>query len=448
MLGYSSEHSVASQREEVYVDSDVRRGGGKKSIKPIEPVSGFTFCVFIYFNIDFFLHLSARIPGYGLVRPTLVLVLLLTLLLLSQKDKLALRTKLAIDNSLKVLLIFLVISLPFVTYPGSVVKNNIPNFVKAIVFFFFVASIVDTPKRLRIFLVVFVSCQVFRVLEPLYMNLAYGYWGSSTYMGGSEFASRLSGAPSDVINPNELGFVIVTVIPFLHFLLLPRGGLSKCIYFFVLPCLLYALILTMSRGAFLALVVVALFVFKETKYKSLLVLVGIAILVTAWSVMSPIQKDRYLSLVSSDAEASGGVEGRLNGIKKEFFLGLERPIFGHGLGTTPEAKFHKTGKTQASHSLYAELVIEIGLIGLILFLRFLNTIYREIKRLRRVNVACFPDYARLVKVLHCVFWMYLVYSINYWGLSQSYWYLLAGLVAVVVRLNTLDPGKDTYAEAR
>ena len=37
-------------------------------------------------------------------------------------------------------------------------------------------------------------------------------------------------------------------------------------------------------------------------------------------------------------------------------------------------------------------------------------------------------YTRLNKALITLFWMYAVYSINYWGLSQYYWYLFAGLV--------------------
>src|SRR5690606_1226423 len=124
-----------------------------------------------------------------------------------------------------------------------------------------------SDKRLKWALVVFVGCQVIRVLEPLYLNITDGYWGSKTHLGGGEFASRLAGAPTDVINPNELGFVIVTAIPFLHYLLFSRGWICKLIYLSLMPALMYALILTMSRGAFLALLVVAWVVWKESKHK-------------------------------------------------------------------------------------------------------------------------------------------------------------------------------------
>jgi len=55
------------------------------------PVSGITFWLLIFFMVNFFLHFSARVPAYGVIRPTLLLVGLLTFLLWAQKDKFSFR---------------------------------------------------------------------------------------------------------------------------------------------------------------------------------------------------------------------------------------------------------------------------------------------------------------------------------------------------------------------
>ncbi len=411
-----------------------------------KPVSSATFFFYSAFLFEFFIHLSARIPGLGVLRPTLLLVLIIFCLLLSQQKILQKREKSETAASLKILLIYLAISLPFVTFPGSVLKANLSFFVKAIVFFYFTVAIVDTPARLKSFLKIFVGCQIFRVIEPLYLNITTGYWGDSTYMGEGEFANRLAGAPSDVINPNELGFIIATIVPFLHFLLFPRGAFKKLVYFTLMATLLYALILTMSRGAFLALLVVGFMVFKESNKKAVLIVVVMIVAAMSWSVMSPVQKDRYLSLVSSDAAASAGVEGRFRGVEREFELGFRRPIFGHGLGTTPEAKFQFTGKRQASHSLYAELLIEIGAIGMILFLRFLFSIYKNLSVLKKTIPQNQFESNQMLKVVLSLFFMYLVYSTNYWGLSQNYWYLLAGLSVALIQIIKRQQGRDLYED--
>lgn len=402
-------------------------------------VTGGLFGIYIYFLIDFFLHLSARIPGYGQLRPTLLLVMIITCMLIAQRQRFSGRGKEPVFQAIYLLLGYIVFSLPLVEFPGSVVKNNLPEFVKAIVFLFFTAQVVDSEKRLKIFLAVFVGCQVFRVLEPLFMHLTTGYWGDRTYIGGGEFAGRLAGAPADVVNPNGLGFVLVTAIPFLHFLLFSGRWKAKLLYLALMPCLLYALILTMSRGAFLALLVVAWMVFKESSHKLMLILVAIGIAMGSWTVMSPIQKERYISLVSSDTQQSKGVDGRFHLIMIEFKLGLERPFVGHGLGTTPESKFHSLGFRQASHNMYGELIIELGLIGAAIFLLFIARIYYRLRDNRILLQASLDTgekldfYKKLNRAILAVFWMYVLYSLNYYGLSQYYWYLLGGLAVAFGR---------------
>lgn len=409
----------------------------------VSSVSGFTFFMFILYQLDFFLHTSARIPGVGILRPSLLMFAVITFLLFTQKEKFSYKFEQPIFKAFSAFLLMLLLTLPFVKYPGSVVKENFSVFMKAIVFLYFAALILDTEKRFKISLFVFVACQVIRVLEPLYMNVTSGYWGSSTYMGQGEFASRLAGAPSDIINPNELGFVIVTAIPFLHYFLMPKGFMVKLFYFGLLSLLLYALILTMSRGAFLALLIVGWFIFKESKRKTMLIAFGILGVMTALSVMNDTQRDRYLSLFSSDSKQSASAEGRINGMIKEFELGLNRPIFGFGLGTTPEAKYHTFGRRQASHTMYGEVFIELGIVGMIFFLRFIIVLRRQLIIGLIATERDDNFYKTVLKVLNIIFWMFAVYSINYWGLSQYYWYNLAGLVIAVSFLIATNQNKES-----
>lgn len=425
-------------------------------------VSGSLFALYIYFLIDTFLHFSERIPVYGHLRPTLLLVLIITALLVAQRERFIGRGKEPIFQAIFVLLGYIVFSLPLVEFPGSVVRYNIPNFVKAIVFLFFTAQIVDSEKRLKIFLLVFVGCQVFRVLEPLFLHFTTGYWGDRTYLGDGEgFASRLGGAPSDVVNPNGLGFVLVTAVPFLHYVLFTGRWKAKLLYLALMPCLFYALILTMSRGAFLALLVVAWMVFKESSHKIFLIFIAIGIALGGWSVMNSAQKDRYISLVSDNAEQSKGVDGRLHLIIHEFQLGLERPVVGHGLGTTSEAKAHSWGRQQASHNMYGELIIELGLVGAIIFIFFIARIYQRFRENHALlqSAVTVDDkldfYSNLNRALIAVFWMYAVYSLNYYGLSQYYWYLLGGLAVAFgrtleARVASADPqaARETSAPRR
>ncbi len=407
-------------------------------------VSSATFVFFQIYQLDFFLHTAARIDALGVLRPSFLLFGIIAFLLYGQREKFKYKLDHPIFKSYGMFLIMLPLALPFVTYPGSVIKANIPEFIKAIVFLYFTALILDSESRLKKALIVFVGCQVFRVLEPVFLHITQGYWGSSTYMGNGEFASRLSGAPSDVINPNELGFVIVTCIPFLHYFLSNDGWKKKVLYVGLLAVLFYALILTMSRGAFLALLVVGWMVFLESKRKILIVVAFLCIIVAAWSVMNDVQRDRYFSLVSSDSKQSATAEGRLRGSQDELLLGLKRPFFGFGLGTAAEAKFNNGQGREASHNMYAEILIEVGFVGMFLFFRFIKSIYSQLrfslKKIQEIDVF----YERAFNAFKVVFWMFVVYSSNYWGLNQYYWYNLAGLIiaAAFLSKSTMTYGRS------
>src|SRR5690606_39858894 len=98
------------------------------------------------------------------LRPTLLLVAIISVSLLFQRDRLKDISKSQTYKSILILIGYIVVSLPLVEWPGSVVKNNIPDFVKAIVFFFFTAFIIDSEKKLNIFLLVFLGFQVIILL--------------------------------------------------------------------------------------------------------------------------------------------------------------------------------------------------------------------------------------------------------------------------------------------
>jgi putative inorganic carbon (hco3(-)) transporter len=397
------------------------------AIKESAVLSTLTFFLFQLYQLDFFLHFAQRFTFVGVLRPTMLLFALITMLLIIQREKFKHRFTHPIFSAYGTFIFMVFITLPFVAFPGSVIRFNIPIILKAIVFLYFTALILDTEKRYRWAVFTFVACQVFRVMEPLYLHITDGYWGSITYYSG-EFANRLSGAPADVINPNELGFIIVTAIPFLHYLLLREKWHFKFLYFCLLAALLYALLLTMSRGAFLALLVVGWFVWKESKRKILLLCMAVVLTVVAYTIMNDAQRDRYFSLVSSESKQSRTAEGRITGMINEFVVGLHRPIFGHGIGTSPEAKFHAGHSTKASHNMYAEILIEVGFVGMFFFFRFVRAIYRQIEYAKKALVEADDFLAVMFKIYNVVFWMFAVYSINYWGLSQYYWYNLAGLV--------------------
>ena len=405
--------------------------------------SGFAFGLFILFIVFTLLSVPGRFPIIGVVRPTVLFVIIITLLILfssgRQKDRDTTRT----TRLLALLILYILVTIPFVQWPGSVLRFGIEGFVKVAVFFFFAVQLVDTFRRLWLFVVTIVACQVFRVLEPLYLHLTTGYWGSQAHMGHGEFMARLSGAPSDIINPNGLAFVVLTALPLLHYLF---GGsprvLSRLAYAVLAPLLMYAFVLTGSRSGMVGLVVVVAMIIFKSRHRIVLLAVAAVGALLLVGIMSPDMKDRYLSLLDVETRHGETRTGRIEGVKDEFRVGLNRPIFGHGLGTSREALANFHGRDQIAHNLYTEVFIETGVVGMGIMLLVLASIWTNVREVRPAveQLAAAVDrgedhsvdsrlhfYKRCADATMVLVVMCLVFSLASYGLSEFYWYMIGGL---------------------
>lgn len=404
---------------------------------------------YLVFVVSWFLHLPARIPALAGIRFDLLLVIVTGVFaLIRQGEPAPAERRSPISWSLLALSAYLVVTIPLVEWPGSVVKFGLEVYVKAIVFFFFTVRLVTTERRLQLLLLVFVLCQAFRVVEPAYLHVTTGYRGSIASMADWEYMNRLAGAPHDVVNPNGLAFIILSVICFAHYLW-TGNWVGRIAYAAILAVGLYALALTGSRSGMVGLAVVLGAIWLRSKHKVALALVAVGII--AWSAprMSSDLVDRYRSLVDSSSKNAGTAASRMVHVKKAFRVALRRPLFGHGVGTSREALANFAGVDQPAHNLYAEVAIELGFIGLGFFLVFIWLVARELWRLQRHWRARprAPTLARTGEALLIFLVMNLLFSLASYGLTSYEWYLLAGLTQVVARLSSeeAEPAGETAA---
>jgi O-antigen ligase len=417
---------------------------------PLDKETYAAYLLYLFYLISFFLRLPTRIPILGLIRLDFLLVCLITFLIFSSKSTKSTR----LDDASKYLLgIFLysIFSLPLVEWPGSVLNNGLVAFIKGAIFYFFTVNLITNEKRLRTLMIIFVGCNLIRVLEPLFLNLTTGYLGSKTHLGGGEFAGRLAGAPSDIINPNGLAFVIATIVPFLHYVLGLAGKKYFILYLALVPMLLYAMLLTLSRSGILALAIISFGIWMKSTRKLMLLVIGVLGLAVIFVNLNDVQKDRYLSIVSDDAKQSASASGRIDAWFTNFQVALNRPVFGHGLGTSAEANWNIAGSAQISHILWAEIWQEIGLLGLALFILYLRAMILNFKKAGRLIKTRVPqsDFLyRSVQAMQVWLLMNLLFSLASYGLKSYEWYLFGGLSVVLLNLvdKRINSGKLNSGE--
>lgn len=399
----------------------------------------YLFCLFI---VGYFLHVTARVQVLGMIHFDFVLAAVTAVAIALGRKQAASGSSAGMDPVAKRLMIlvgYILVTIPFVEWPGSVI-HNLETYAKSLCFFFFVVATVDTTRKLRVLLAVYVATQAWRVLEPLYMHVTSGYWGSFTSLGNWEYMDRLAGSPYDIINPNGLGFVIIMTLPLLHFLVKPNTTMRRLLWGGVVCAMCYALVLSASRSGFLAFIFLCLFAIWRSKHRAPLLVVAVVGGIIAFTLMTGLQRDRYRSIVSHDAPGATTAEGRITGVIEDFKVSLRRPLFGHGLGTSREANAHFRGEDFPSHNLYTEAAEELGYIGLALLLSLVWGFLRACQKAQQV-VSATPTTDERLKFLHKVADSLLVvvavdlfFSFASYGLSEPTWYFVGGLSVVTARL--------------
>jgi O-antigen ligase len=251
---------------------------------------------------------------------------------------------------------------------------------------------------------------------------------------------RLSGAPSDLIGPNGLAFVILSSIPFFHYLFLNGRSLSGATYILILSTSIYTLFLTASRSGYVAVVGLIAIIFLRMKRKVVAVAAVVAIILifpTVFLSMDSLHQDRILSIFRSDVRGSSTAEGRFLAIEKGLGVFASNPVFGYGIGTSLEANWNVGGEAKVAHNLYVEVLEEIGLCGTLLFLAYVWSGAKVVWKMSKGKEGAHLFRSRMGGALLGYLAVLLIFSLVSYGLSSYEWYLFGGLARV-----TSEWGKD------
>ncbi len=397
--------------------------------------------------------MTSRISVLGAIRFDFILMLTLAVFMVFSLSSMYYKYRSSdIWKKLIIFICYLILTIPLVKWPGSVIKSGLEYYLKVIFFFFFTLSFVNTEKRFKVMILVFLGCQIFRGFEPAWLHINTGYWGDFAYSGGGvNRLDRLSGAPHDIVNPNQLAWVIVNIIPFLFYL----GWQYRSLMWKLLTSalgigLLYPLFLTGSRSGMVCLFVVlfAIVFFSKKRKRNLVILLCLFIpaFIIISGLLSSDMRERYRSLFDKSAVGADTAQGRIKGIQNTLSTIINlHGVFGHGLGTSRELNANFLGTTQATHNLYIEILQEVGVIGAFIFCSYIYAIFKvlydTVKRnqISQNNSFCL----RVVKSLLVWETMHLIYSLSCFGLASWEWYFFGGVTAVAIFFKEAEESAPT-----
>lgn len=354
------------------------------------------------------------VPGLDLV-PILPVVLMLAFgTWLISRDKTFQAPQFII---LPAFLLILMISEVANGWTGGAV-DELAKFGPAVIAFFVLGAACSTQKRVRTAMTVFVICAAVLALHGVEQaKTGMGWTGIPIGEGGR---IQYVGIFND---PNDLGLLFAATLPMAMFLGRRGVGAMRLVWLGAAALLLYGILLTNSRGAMLAVLVVAgCYVW----YKRGIAVAGVLGIIglTVMKLLS----SRMDELDAGEESAAGRVDAWYAGL--EMFR--DNPIFGVGAGNFTEYN------ELTAHNSFVLVIAETGFVGFVLWLAFVGygfwmmlTIVRHV-RVPGKDAAVEADWATERQMALTLFLSLCGLFASAFFLSRSYMivmYLIAAMVA-------------------
>jgi O-antigen ligase len=281
---------------------------------------------------------------------------------------------------------WMVVCIPMSTWPGGSFAKVSGYWRNEIIMLFVAAGAATTVKDLRQIFMTLAGAGAFSLITSRYlMKMDQG---------------RISlGFGGTISNSNDLAALFLLAMPFFLFVLLDSKRFFM-IRLLTLPCLGYALYMTMgtgSRGALVAMTVGGLFfLLQASMMQRMVTLMMLPMLALPALLLLPAETfDRLSSLFdsSSHQEAAESGASRRYLLEQSIIFTLKNPIWGVGPDqfATAEGSTRRKegshGNWHQTHNTWTQISSECGLPGLVLFaipvLGSLGLVYQVFRQARR-----------------------------------------------------------------
>jgi len=247
---------------------------------------------------------------------------------------------------------------------------------------------------------------------------------------------------------NDLATYLVTAMPLgVYFLLTGRRAVGRVVAAGALAILTVAFVRTGSRGGFIALIAVIVFIMLRYSAISLGRRLSAAVLVTL--ILLGTASNRYweqMTTIASDADYNRTEEtGRLQIWGRGIGYMLQHPVFGVGPGNfqtaegtlSPLADRQQFGvgvRWNAAHNTYIQVGAETGVVGLLLFLVMIGGAFVALSRSRGRGPDRADSRERQTQLAQVLTASLIGFVVGAFFLSLAYTEMLYTLIALAVGL--------------
>lgn len=247
--------------------------------------------------------------------------------------------------------------------------TDLYTFFKYVIFYFLIINILDSWQSLRRMLWLLTITGLLMFLYGIYVFVS----------SPIEAGLRLTSAITD---PNSFAIQLIPLVAFSYTLIKTEmRWFLKILSFVLLGLIVVSIILTFSRGGWLALLATLFLIgLNERTNKKLLFFLAISFLAAIIIIPKDFFLLRFGSVQSITMDAS--VAQRLRLLKGSFQMFLDHFFTGVGIGNflAYSKLYAKLNFPLVAHNTYLHVAAELGIVGLILFISLLWVTFQNLRR--------------------------------------------------------------------
>ena len=277
-------------------------------------------------------------------------------------------------NLLLLLSLMGILSIPLALKPLRAF-NGFIEFLKVVLIFIVMINVVRTEKRLKgIWILVLIATCI------LSINAVNDYRLGKLALQGLRIKGSIGGLFD---NPNDLALHLVTMFPLaLALSFSARNRLIKPVYFIASLLIIGGIVVTFSRGGFLALVATGgVLVWKLVRSSRWLVPPVAAVLLLGFLVLAP---GGYRTRLSTTGDESS--MARFDDLKRSMLVAARHPLF--GVGVDNYILFSNSNKS--SHNAYTQVAAEMGAAAALFYILFILAPFKGLRSIERKALGVRP----------------------------------------------------------
>ena len=326
------------------------------------------------------------------------------------------------------IVVWAVLTVPVSYWPGGSASFLLDTYLKTLAIFWLLANVVNTLPRLRQ-----VAWALSLMSVPLALTAIHNYRTRAFIDDGGSVKRILGYGVTVAANPNDLALMLCVILPLTVGLLLagPRP-LARALLAAIVVLEAVGVVVTFSRAGFLLLATTAvLYVWRLARrgregWAAALVGLSLAGLV----FLPPDYVARVSTITDLDADPTGSSQVRWADTQAALRYVAHHPLIGTGIGMNSLALNDlRGGSWFMVHNVYLEYAMDLGLVGLalfvLLFARCLGRV-RSVQR-RTASIPRLRQLACLAEGLEIALVTFGVAGFFYPVAYQFYFYYLAGL---------------------